>query len=346
MWAASRRPTGGGQFPLRRRAARRPSERREMSKALTIVLVMLVGAAGVLVAFAIDPPGEGSPKQPCVFHPATMTVQGCTVMKSDTGSSGDPASLWGIIDCASDSRASVVASGGDPHPTATGAPQGDDDHRRLMVLDGDDVSGERCELGRNEQRYGDDGGDGTFQLYREGQRRITFVSFRLPEDFHTEHTSFQNVLQMKQTQPSNNAGGIPVLSLQATNGEWRLNHANSPGGGTSETLWEAPASTGVWVRVALDVTYSQDGGEGRVKLYLDRNGDGDTLDAEEQSPAITTHTLKYETADADGEETDGVAPGDSIPSHLRVGIYHDPSLACPPPSGCSVEVDNVQVVGP
>jgi hypothetical protein len=315
-----------------------------MIKALTIALVMLVGAVGALVVFSSDPNGQESPK-PCVFHPATMTVQGCTVMKSDTGSSTDPASLWGSIDCASDSRASVVRSGADPHPTAAGAPQGDDDYRRLTVLDGDNVSGERCELGRNEQRYGSDGGDGTFQLYREGERRVTFVSFRLPEDFHLEHTSFQNVLQMKQAQPSDNGGGIPVLSLQVTNGEWRLTHASSPAGGTSETLWEVPATTGVWIRVALDVTYSQYAGEGRVKLYLDRNGDGDTLDADERSPTITTHTLKYETAGADGD-TDGLEPRDSIPSHLRVGLYHDPSLACPAPSGCSVEVDNVQVVGP
>ena len=153
-----------------------------MSKALTIVLVVLLAGAGVLVAFAIDLPGEGSPEASCTFHPATMTVSGCTV-KSDTGSSADPESLWGSIDCASASRASVVPSGGDPHPTATGAPQGDDAYRRLTVLDGDDVSGERCELGRNEWGNGSGGGEGTFQLYREGERRITFASFRLPENF-------------------------------------------------------------------------------------------------------------------------------------------------------------------
>jgi hypothetical protein len=100
--------------------------------------------------------------------------------------------------------------------------------------------------------------------------------------------------------------------------------------------------------MALEVTYSQHSDDGKVKLYLDRNGDGDSLDADEQSPAITTHTLKYETPDRHGQsnDTDGLAPGDSIPSHLRVGLYHDPSIACPAPSGCSVQVDNVQVVGP
>jgi hypothetical protein len=311
-----------------------------MSKALTIALVMLLGAAGVLLAFAIDRPGQGSPKAPCVFHPAKMTVSGCTPMKSDTGSSADPASLWGSIDCASDSRTSVVSSGGDPHPTATGAPQEDNAYRRLTVLDGDDVSGERCELGRNDWTQGSEGGEGTFQLYREGERRITFASFRLPKNFPISTTLFQNVLQMKQTQPSNNAGGIPVLHLQVNSGEWRLDHASSPSGET--TLWEAPAYTGVWVRVALDVTYSQYSDEGKVKVYIDRNGDGDSLDAEEQSHVITTNTLKYETSD--GDDT-GLEPGESIPSHLRIGLYHDPSIDCPAPRGCSVEVDNVQVVG-
>jgi hypothetical protein len=296
----------------------------------------------------------GSPSPPaadCAVDPATLTAPGCTLVSSDTSSRADPKSLWGRIDCASDSRATEVTSGGDAHLMARGAPQGDSAYRRLTVLDGDDISGERCELGRNERRYGSDGGKGTFQLYREGERRITFASFRLPENFQTDTRLFQNVLQMKQTQPADNGSCPPVLSLQVRTGEWWLQHANSPGAcgeSVSETLWKAPASTGVWVRVALDVTYSQHSDEGRVKLYLDRNGDGDALDAGEQSPAITTHTLKYETPDPHGQanDTDGLAPGDSIPSHLRIGLYHDPSMACPAPASCSVQVDNVQVVRP
>jgi hypothetical protein len=275
-----------------------------------------------------------------------MTAPGCALSSSDTGSSDDLEPLWGSIDCATDSRVHEVASGGDRHPRATAEPQGNSSYRRLTVLDGDYVSGERCELGRNEWRYGSDLGEGTFQLYREGERWITFASFRLPGDFAIDTTGFQNVLQMKQTQPSDNGGGIPVLALQVSHGEWQLIHANSPGGGTSETLWEAPAQAGVWVRMALDVTYSQHNHDGSVRLYLDRNGDGDSLDAGERSPAITTHTLKYEPADPDGQDDDDLSPGDSIPSHLRIGLYHDPSIACPAPRGCSVQVDNVQVVGP
>jgi hypothetical protein len=311
-----------------------------------LVFVVLMSVGG-LVAFAIAGPDQGSPGR-CRLDPATMTAHPCTLVRSDTGSSVDPEPLWGSIDCASDSRVSLVTSGGDPHRTATDMSQGNNDYRRVTVLDGDNVAGERCELGRNERRYGSGGGDGTFQLYREGERRITFASFRLPEGFPIGNSYFQTVLQMKQTQPSDNGSGIPVLALQVTNGEWKLKHVDSPSGGTSETLWRAPAKTGVWVRIAMDVTYSQHTDEGSVKLYLDRNGDGDSLDASEQSPAITSHTLKYETPDPDGaaNDTDGLAPGSSIPSHLRVGLYHDPSIECPAPSGCSVQVDNVQVVGP
>jgi Ca2+-binding RTX toxin-like protein len=297
---------------------------------------------------------QGSPSPPaanCALDPATMTAPGCTLMSSDTASSANPERLWGRIECASDSRASEVTSGGDPYPTAGGAPQGNSASRRLTVLDGDDFWGERCELGRNESRYGSDGGDGTFQLYREGERRITIVDFRLPGDFQTDARPFQTLLQMKQTQPSDNGSCPPVLSLEVRNGEWWLQHAETPGAcgeSLTETLWKAPAVTGVWVRMALDVTYSQHSNKGSVKLYLDRNGDGDSLDADERSPTITTHTLKYETPDPDGKanDTDGLGPGDSIPSHLRVGLYHDPSIACPAPAGCSVQMDNVQVVRP
>ena len=301
-----------------------------------------------------SPKPHGGPPLPagnCVIDPATMTAPGCRLVSSDTSSTANPESAWGKIDCASDSRANEVTSGGDQHLMATAAPQGNSAYRRLTAFDGDDVSGERCELGRNEQRYGSKGGKGTFQLYREGERRITFVSFRLPGDFTMSTSSFQNVLQMKQTQPSDNGSCPPVLSLQVRAGEWWLQHAKSPGAcgeSISETLWRAPAATGVWVRTALEVTYSQHSDKGQVKLYIDRNGDGDWLDDEEQSPAFTTHTLKYETPDRHGaaSDTDGLAPGDSIPSHLRVGVYHDPSIDCPAPSGCSVQVDNVQVVAP
>jgi hypothetical protein len=54
---------------------------------------------------------------------------------------------------------------------------------------------------------------------------------------------------------------------------------------------------------------------------------------------VRTATLEAETA------TSSYSPysvGQSIPDHLRTGIYHDPNYNCP--TGCSMDVDNVQVV--
>src|SRR5262249_11724628 len=82
------------------------------------------------------------------------TIEGCRVLASDTASSSSPMSFWGRVDCGvwpdlDPTRADRPTSGGDTHPTATGAPQGDDAYRELTVFDGDDVAGERCELGEN-----------------------------------------------------------------------------------------------------------------------------------------------------------------------------------------------------
>jgi hypothetical protein len=76
-------------------------------------------------------------------------------------------------------------------------------------------------------------------------------------------------------------------------------------------------------------------------VRADLNGDSDYDDDGEVSPTFRTNTLKYEIP---GRSDDGLEPGDSIPSHLRVGLYHDTPIPCPPPAGCSLHVDNVQVL--
>jgi hypothetical protein len=278
----------------------------------------------------------------CVLDPSTLTAPGCSVRREDTAADPDPRPLWGSIDCAEDSRHQWLTGGADPHPTATGAPQGEDAYRSLTVVDGDDVWGERCELGRNDHRYGDYGVGGTFAIYREGERRITFASYRLPPSFPLETTTWQPVLQMKQTQPSANGGGTPILAMRATAGRWALMNSDSAGPSSdSHEIWSTPAQSGVWTRFAFDVVYSPDPARGSIQVYVDLNGDGDATDPEEQSPLLHTSTLKYETEG--GNPTDGIAPSQSISSHLRMGIYHDDQIPCP--SGCAVEVDNVQVVG-
>jgi Polysaccharide lyase len=274
--------------------------------------------------------------------PVLRVTDVCPLVKEDTAGAEDPVPLWGRLDCQAYSRHQHqrIAIDGDLHTTGSGTVQTNLSYRRLTVIDTDDVYGERCELGRNEHRAGYT--PQTFALYREGQHRVTFMSLRLPNNFPLGTNLWQVVAQMKQTQPSANGGGTPMLSLEAHSGRWRLMQSTSSGASSStRQLWSTPAQAGAWTRFVFDVRYSQDPSVGFVKVYADLNGDGDALDSGEQSPGIRTYTLKRETTG--GSSTDGIAPGESIPSHLRAGIYHASSIPCPAPLGCSIEIDNVQV---
>lgn len=297
---------------------------------------------GVLVGLALLPTSDGSGS----CHPdlAHLRAPDCTLIASDTARVANPEPRWGSIDCASHRRQSRVRGGGDPHRTATGGRQVDRSYRRIKVLDGDNVSGERCELGNNEHRFGEDGARGTFALFSSGERRLTFASFRLPRRFPLQTHDWQTVLQMKQTQPAANGGGTPVVELQAFRGRWRLSQSASSGPSSgARQIWSTRARKGRWTRFAFDVTYSNDPLLGSIKVYVDKNGDGDARDAGERSHTTQTYTLKTEIP---GTSLDGTLAGQAIPSHLRIGLYHDPPIGCPRPLGCQVDVDNVQVVDP
>lgn len=277
----------------------------------------------------------------CTLNLGALDVNNCTLLKSDNASAADPEPLWGNIECETNTRHEQVTTGGDTHATGDGAAQGNTAFRRMTAIDGDDFYGERCELGINEHRTGY---TPTFQLYREGERRITFMSMRLPSNFPLSTTDWQVVMQMKQTQPADNGNGTPVVELSASHGDWRLAQSGSNGlTSTGRLLWDTPAANGIWTRFAFDVTYSQNETQGSIKMYVDLNNDGDALDTGEQSPTFTTYTLKREIAATTSPDNDPLVEGDSVPSHLRTGIYHNPTISCPAPSGCSTEVDNVQV---
>jgi hypothetical protein len=279
----------------------------------------------------------------CAVDPATMTAPGCRVLRRDTAGAPDPRpGLWGTIDCESSSRYAYHTSGGDPSPTPTGVPQGDDDYRSLTAFDGDQVFGERCELGRNSHTYGQNtGGEtaGTFALYREGDHRVTFFSERYPAAFPVGAADWQTVAQIKQAQPADNGGGSPAITLALWGNHLRLMN-------TSNQVWATRApQSGTWIRYALDVVFSPDPAVGSVKVYVDLNGDGDALDQGEQSRRLALATQITETDGPNGF-ADGLGPGAPIPNHLRLGIYHHPSIACPGPTGCPMDIDNVQVVAP
>lgn len=251
---------------------------------------------------------------------------------NDTAANPNPNALWGATDCENASRHQQITSGGDSQATASGAPQGNSAFRRLTVFDGDDYWGERCELGRNDNK-------GPVALYREGERRVTYASFRLPSNYPLYTDMWQGVLQMKQAQPADNGGGTPVLSLGAYDGKWMLFHSAAGPTDTDAVIWEAPARANQWTRVMIDAVYSQSASKGRLTMSIDLDGDG-AFDADERTQTFKMNTLKYETG---GDNSDGLSAGESIPSHLRVGMYHHAGIPCP--SGCSVDVDNVQVVG-
>lgn len=276
--------------------------------------------------------GPQSP-QGCAFDGPGLTAVGCDVAFEDTGA-GNPASIWGSIDCQSDSRVQTLV-GGDPAQTALGASQASDGFRRMTAYDGDDYWGERCELGHNDNR------NGPTAVYHEGDHKFTFASIRLPSSLPLGTNQWQVVMQMKQAQPAANGSGTPMLSLRAYNGRWALLQSNSSGlSSDNHEIWSAPASSEQWTRFAFDVHYSQDPSQGSITVYVDLNGDGDAADAGEKSARMDTYTLKREIS---GGGDDGIDVGESIPSHLRAGIYHSPTIDCP--TGCSVDIDNVQVVG-
>lgn len=277
----------------------------------------------------VQPPHEtGNPNCP-LSHPGStigLTLpSSCSLVGQDTASSADPVPFWGKIDCQTASRHQHLTSGGDTHHTGLGSGQGNASFRRLTVQDGDNSWGERCELGYNVS-------DAPTTLYHEGQRRVTFMSIRLGNGVNTMGSDWRTVTQMKQAQNYRNPDTSPIIEMQVRDGEWILRNSWND-------LWSAPAQGNTWTRFAFDITYSQNPEIGSMRLYVDLNGDNDFSDANESSPAMQMATLRAETA---GPGPSHYEVGQSIPDHLRAGVYQNPDYSCP--TGCSVDVDNVQII--
>lgn len=303
--------------------------------AAVIGLVLSSEHVGVISVFDEDDSESVASVAPPTDPPRAPV--GAILFNDDAGEE-DPEKVWGSVDCDLDdtppeeSGPSHHESGGDPSPRGDDSDQGDDAFRGVRIHDGDDYFGERCELGRNDSQ------EGPTALYRDGDRLITYASFRLPPTFPIDTTEWQGVLQIKQAQPADNAGGTPVLSLGAYRGRWILFHSGPGLTEEDQELWSAPAQTGVWARFAIDTELSADPAKGRVMVRADLDGDGIF---ETTSPTFKTNTLKLEIGD---DPSDRFEAGDTLPAHLRVGLYHNPVIPCP--SGCDLEMDNIQIVRP
>jgi hypothetical protein len=199
---------------------------------------------------------------------------------------------------------------------------GDKPFRRITVQDGDYVSGERAELAYNTWKTNSDGSPRTFFNYHEGDHRVTEWYFRLADDFPLDTDKWQVICQMKQSGPSRGSGGSPYFSFEARQGQLQVQH-----NGTDATpgLPRFDIATGNWYSVKVDAVYSIHGGDVTVML------DG--------TPKYAHFpTLKTEPSSGDGTADPGIAVGDPIPAHLRMGIYHDPTLP-----GTHIDIADIRV---
>ena len=258
-----------------------------------------------------------------------MYAPACLLSASDLASAQNPLSFWGKIDCAAEERYAYVEGGGDTHLSATGE-QTDGDYRKVTVIDGDEDSGERCELGENST-------SGPTAFYHEDENVLTYFSEKLPSNFPLNIDAWQVTMQMKQAQPSHDDGSGVALEMESRDGHWIVSDL-------WHQLWSFPAQSETWTRFAWNVYYSKDPEKGWVQVSVDLNGDGDFDDPGERSPVLHAATLATELPEY--AEADGIEAGSGIPSHLRMGIYHDESIPCPAPVGCSVDLGNVQIVRP
>jgi hypothetical protein len=259
-------------------------------------------------------------KPRATVHISSQGSSGCGLhlLQQDLATDPDPVPLWGEIDAVSPTRHQWFASGG-----PDGGP-----FRRMTAHDGDLYHGnsERAELGDSDY-FWEDGKPDTFYLYRAGMHRVTSFWMRLPSNFPLDSDEWQVVMQMKQSDPATNADGTPVIALQATQGQWILKQSLSSGpAGDTRILWRTPARLGVWTRIVVDAIYSTDPATGRLTMSI----------GGASSPVFRTYNLKYEV----NPPGPRLRAGDPIPSHLRLGIYHEPSMP-----GTSVDIAQIQIFG-
>jgi hypothetical protein len=266
--------------------------------------------------------GDGANQNPaCTSTKQFTTLGGGTLIKEDPMTNADPVPLWRSIECgrffgnSDPSRVQTFSSGG-----PSGGP-----YRRLTVLAGDDWSGNRCELGKNDW-------SNTFQTFQQGQHRYVEYWLRLPTalGFQANGDKFQQVSQLKQAEPYCTPSPDAVaIEIQVRENQLFYNAMYH-----SPDLWATSATPLLnrWVRIRHDIVFSTDPSVGQMQLTIS-DEQGQII---ARSPVLHTRTLVTEAGSGCGLPT-----GSPVPDHLRIGIYHDPSYGT-----TSVEYGDVRVYAP
>jgi Polysaccharide lyase/Divergent InlB B-repeat domain len=274
------------------------------------------GTSSCALSMSANKSVSGSFNPPVTPPSGESPPPGMSLLRSDPMTNPDPEPLWGNIECGNDSRVSYSSSGG-----PNGLP-----YRTTTVLDGDDFYGERCEIGRNERRYGySSAGDesGTFMLYNPGDHKVTSYWMRLPADFPINTNNWQVVMQMKQAQPNLENISSPILALEARQGQ--LEFRGPKDESSSAPYFAAPVTPGQWIHISYDIVYSSNPAVGTAVVTLGNQTSG----------VIHVATLATQVGN-----NSGLSDGQAIPGHLRLGPYHDASL----PS-THVDFSDVRVYG-
>jgi polysaccharide lyase-like protein len=198
---------------------------------------------------------------------------------------------WASWSCANSSRFSEVTS-----------PANQGRHAyELTVHDGDDVWGERCELG-----HGNPGRSG-FPLFHSGDDVWMSFSVYLPDNYPINTHNWNVMFQIHQEAD----GGCPPIAMEVQDGQWKLYNSTRPTY-VMDTVekWHAPAQRNRWTKFTIHMMNSGSDSKGFIELYSDVGGNG----MEQVMPRTYMHTM---TIHSDGSP---------YTNHARIGIYRDKAI--------------------
>ena len=187
---------------------------------------------------------------------------------------------------------------------ASGEPQPDDSFREMTVFDGDDFSGERCELGRNEYRYGEDG-DGRHLRPLPGGSAQDHVLRRcgIGESLPADGADWQTL----DADEAGAAGRSTATAARSSRSSSATETSSPVPAGSRSGRCRRPAGSGCASRWTPPTRAAADQGA-PCRCSSTRTGTGTRATTGEQSPVYAGATLKGE-----------VEPGSASPESVKAG---------------------------